>query len=291
MNPFDWRGPNFLLFYFVLAIVTIVVSVRARKRHEREQMERNPRRAPLDDPYLIASLRDGPGEVVRLACVSLLDRGLLKMDDWRMSTTDTGKKTATRRPIEQKILTTCTYGKNFQSVNGDKEVMNLARAYDHDLERLRFLADAEIRGVRRRIFGVGAVILALTAAIKVMVAFSRGRTNVGFLIFGSLLALFFLIGACFPRRTVAGDTMLDELKNLFQSLKLRPLRTGGVSNDVVLLAAVYGATALPVATFPWANNLRIQPTSSSSSGDGSSSSSCGSSCGGGCGGGCGGCGS
>ena len=73
------------------------------------------------------------------------------------------------------------------------------------------------------------------------------------------------------------------------------LRTGGATNEALMLAAVLGIHALPAEAFPFVHQVYPKPMSSSSSGgDGGSwgsscSSSGGSSCGGG-GGGCGGCG-
>lgn len=37
MNPFDWRGPEFLLFYAVLVIATLIVLRIARRAAEAGQ--------------------------------------------------------------------------------------------------------------------------------------------------------------------------------------------------------------------------------------------------------------
>jgi hypothetical protein len=64
-------------------------------------------------------------------------------------------------------------------------------------------------------------------------------------------------------------------------------RAGKSPDEVALLVAVFGISALPEKQFPYAKKL-YPKASSSSTGCGSG---CGSSCGGGgCGGGCGGCG-
>jgi hypothetical protein len=95
----------------------------------------------------------------------------------------------------------------------------------------------------------------------------------------------------FPRRTSLGGWALKHLGQMFSGLKARRenLPTHGATNEVALLAAVFGFSALPLAMADYARSVaRPQAASSGCSGG----SSCGgSSCGGGgCGGGCGGCG-
>lgn len=73
MNPFDLAGPEFLLFYLALsATVILLLGLLRRVRESSDSMKVN-----LTDPYLIAYLRDGKNEVLRIGTVSLIDRGLL----------------------------------------------------------------------------------------------------------------------------------------------------------------------------------------------------------------------
>ena len=78
---------------------------------------------------------------------------------------------------------------------------------------------------------------------------------------------------------------------LFKRLPERAasLKPGGESNEMAMLAAVFGLTALPAAAYPFVEKIYPKPQSDSSGSGGDSGSSCSSSCGGGCGGGgCGG---
>ncbi len=75
MNPFDFYGPEFLVFYFVFSAVVIGTLVLLRWR------DRLPAAAKptLDDPYLVAFLRGGEVEALRVVTLSLIDRGLLTL--------------------------------------------------------------------------------------------------------------------------------------------------------------------------------------------------------------------
>src|SRR6185503_19282142 len=62
VNPFDLTGPEFLIFYLGLAAVVIGVQFLWRRQSE----SRNALKIDLADPYLIASLRGGDNEVIRV---------------------------------------------------------------------------------------------------------------------------------------------------------------------------------------------------------------------------------
>ena len=73
MNPFDLRGPEFLVFYLFLSAIVIGAVFLLRHVGEKDQAAK----PPIDDPYLIAFLRGGAGEALRVTALSLFDRGLL----------------------------------------------------------------------------------------------------------------------------------------------------------------------------------------------------------------------
>lgn len=64
MNPFYLPGPQFLLFYTVFAAIVLGGLVFWRRRAE---LSPAPARIDLSDPYLIAYLRGGEKEVLRVA--------------------------------------------------------------------------------------------------------------------------------------------------------------------------------------------------------------------------------
>ncbi len=160
------------------------------------------------------------------------------------------------------------------------------------------MANDSVYAARRRIVTFGLVVLLGLAGAKLFVAFQRGRFNVLFLIILAAVFSIYLIIVYNKERTCLGDRVLSDLSTLFKDLKKRgkQIKQGGETNEVALLAAVFGLAALSSREFPHVKKLFLQSFKNSDSSfsfyAGGSGSSCGSSCGGGgCGGGCGGCGS
>jgi uncharacterized protein (TIGR04222 family) len=291
MNPFDLAGPQFVVFYLVLG-VTVLFVLRAIRLSREAGDGSTPR---LSDPYLIAYLRGGKKEALSVAAISLLDRNLLTGTD-KLATANAEAVNVARRPIERAILERFRIPADADVLFSDPGLSAVAEKYESQLVEMRLLPDRPIKRLRTALVGLAILLLWGTAFIKIAVALTRGRTNIVFLI---ILAAVFAIAANVllnPRRTRAGDALLDDLKTLFGGLKDRSgsLSRGGQSNEAAFLAAVFGVSALPLVTFPFVSMLRPRPTpgdASSCSSWTSSGSSCGSSCGGSCGGGCGGCGS
>lgn len=290
MNPFDLRGPQYLLFYVIVAVGTLVLLAHLRRRRERELTgDTTPR---LHDPYAIAFLRGGKHELVRVATVSLVDRGLLAFQSEQLVTTPVGRETQVRKSIEAYILKFCEEVRRPEELFETTYFDTVEVDYTHELEQHQLLAGDDVHAVRRPLFLSAAFVLLFFSVGKIVVAVSRGRTNIGFLVLFTIFALLIARGVAYPRLTDRGQRFLDELRNVFQSLKLRAptLRSGGANADVALAAAVFGVTALSPGDFGWAVKLHPRTgdgSSSSSSGGCGGGSSCG---GGGCGGGCGGCG-
>ena len=80
MWPFDLPGPEFLVVYLIVG--AIVITAMLLLRHSAETA--GPK-ISLTDPYLVAFLRGGQNETLRVATVSLIDRGILKADGKRWS--------------------------------------------------------------------------------------------------------------------------------------------------------------------------------------------------------------
>ena len=294
MNPFDLRGPQFLGFYVLLAMVTILVF-RAIRRQRELRTDGGFHGSPLHDPYAIAFLRGGKNELVRVATVSLVDRGLLSVQHEQLQTTTVGRGSAVRKPIERAVLDECITTKKPHELF-ERAYYEAVTPVERELQRMRLLPDDEITRARRKLFFAAMAVLLFFAVTKIAVAISRGRSNVLFLIVLCVISLLMLRASAFPRRTARGDTFMREVENLFRSLKLRApqIQSGGATSELAMLTAVWGVNALPRDRFAWASQLfpRSKAGDSSSSSCGSASSCGGSSCGGGCGGGgCGGCGS
>jgi uncharacterized protein (TIGR04222 family) len=290
LNPFDLRGPEFLVFYSLLCLATAVVVVLLRRRAEGGPMMK----VRLTDPYAIAYLRGGTAEAIRVASVSLVDRDLLRSTGADLAG---GRESAelARKPLEKALIEQFSlFERPALEALSDSAVVAAAEGLAPPLVRDGLLPDDEIK--RRRL---GRTFLAVAfvwavALVKLYVAAGRGRHNVGFLVaLAGLGAPLLLYAASNPRRTVRGDALLADLKSLFAGLKERAgsLRRGGATAEAAMLAAVFGVAALPQQEWSYVRDMYPKARASSNCGS-SCGSSCGSGCGGGgCGGGCGGCGS
>lgn len=296
MNPFEFRGPEFLFFYVVLsAIVLILTSLLRKMLDGGESPALQSPQSLVSDPYLIAHLRGGPAETLRVAAMSLIDRGLLTVDSSSMlKTAPNVMPEHARRMIERAILGLYKTG----GKPSDLSALEYATdEFEERLKSLRLLPDGALRSKRWLLFLLMVSVLDGVAAMKIMIGLWRGRP-VGFLVILALLNLVLLWKIAQPRLTAQGASFLSSVRRLFAGLKDRAasIRSGGATADLALLAAVFGMTDVPEAVFPYKTALVPPPSSSS---NWSSTSSCGSSCGssscgggGGCGGGgCGGCGS
>jgi uncharacterized protein (TIGR04222 family) len=287
MNPFDLSGPSFLVFYLVVAVFVVVAVKLAIDEAERGA----PRALPLSDPYHIAWLRGGTPEAARIAVLSLTDRGLLAVSGDKLVNVSSAQSLV-REPIEQAILARCAQsGTPATAMLDDPAVERACAPYRARLERLQLMPDAAMRTARYRWFAVAAAILLGVALSKIVIAFGRGRYNVGFLVILTAITLWVMWLLVRRPRTALGARMLKDLRRLFSALRQRAatIRPGAMTSDAMLLAAVFGISALPATGF--ANLLRVYKKAASSGGG--CGSSCGSGCGGGGGGGggCGGCGS
>lgn len=100
MNPFLLRGSAFLLFYLVVCCAVIATVALLR-----QLLEKRTSVPALDeiDPYLVAHLRGGTNEALRVAVVSLLDRGLLSMEGDLLAAAPQTTRSV-RRPLERAVL-------------------------------------------------------------------------------------------------------------------------------------------------------------------------------------------
>jgi uncharacterized protein (TIGR04222 family) len=285
MFPLNLPGPQFLVFYAVLGVIMLTLLYVLRASSEGGHVPR----LDTSDPYLIAYLRGSTNEALRVATVSLIDRGLLKGDQAALVVARPDGADIARRPIERALLRAFATPAEPKAIFENRTLAAACDDYAATLKRLRLLPDDEVMWARLRRLVVFGGILVGVAVAKIVVALSAGRTNVLFLV--ALAGLFTVAAVVIgnPRRTVLGATALSDLRRLFSRLRARArsISPGGATAEAALLAAVFGIAALPAPNFSYARQL--YPKTSPVSGCGSS---CGSSCGGGgCGGGCGGCGS
>jgi uncharacterized protein (TIGR04222 family) len=309
VNPLDLYGPEFLVFYLAVGtVINILVRSAIRLKEgggdlaeTRLQFES----AKLTDPYEIAYLRGGPNEAVRVASVSLIDRGLLTVEgdnDNRLKTKDNRSVDLANKAIEKWVLLKCLTSQRASDLFFDPTLADACKAYEDKLEHHGLLPNPDQIMARRMIVGLGLLILIGLAVTKILVALSRGRHNIIFLIILCVLFSYFVAKASRKRRTRNGDRFISDLKSLFSSLRTRGkfMKAGGATNELALLTAVFGLSAASSDAFPYIKKVYAKSTALTST------SSCGTSCGaygygtscsggggcggGGCGGGCGGCG-
>ena len=291
MNPFDLTGPQFLLFYLVLSALVIIALAFLRRSAESPSTPR----IDLSDPYLIAYLRGGEPEALRVATVSLIDRKLLVATGTQIKRADNASTASVRRPIEKELLRKFQHENEAKSIFEDHGLLATCKPYEQTLKAARLLPNESMERGRMTRLGVACFILGGIAVAKILIALERGHTNIWFLVILMGVAIFLAVKFSFPRLTESGKAMLADLQNLYSGLKDRALflQPGGATIEPMMLAAVFGVAALEGANFSFTKILfpRASKDLSSTSCSAACGSSCGSSCGGGgCGGGCGGCG-
>ncbi|MCA1576115.1 MAG: TIGR04222 domain-containing membrane protein [Acidobacteria bacterium] len=300
MNPFDLTGPQFLVFYIGLSALALIAIVLTRKYAESSP----PPKLDLSDPYLIAYLRGAEPETLRVAAVSLIDRGLLVATGTQLKTADKASPDSVRRPIEKELLHRFKRADEATAIFEDARLRATCKPLEQTLKNAGLLPNEQIHSSRMARLLIACAVIAGVGVVKVLVALSRGRTNIWFLVILMLVAIVIAIKISFPRITESGKAMIADLQNLYSGLKDRALflQTGGATIEPMMLAAVFGVGALAGPSFAYTHALFPRATANQQTG---SSSSCGSSCnsvscgssdggggcgGGGCGGGCGGCG-
>jgi uncharacterized protein (TIGR04222 family) len=302
LNPLDWRGPPFLLFMLAFGGGLAMALVHFRRQAEGTE----PPRMLFTDPYLIAFLRGGHDEAVRLVLASLIDRGFLAVADSGRLVRQGGAEGQLRRSLEKAVLAAIQAGDTPAEVLAHAATKAATDAYRQQLEQQGLLPDKATLSARINRYLMALSLFWVVGVVKIVLAISRHHFNVGFLVVMLVLAPVFLAPFAFFRQTTKGRVLLRDLKTIFGHLKDRraSLPAGGTTNEVAMLGAVFGLQMLPVAVFPWLPFLKPAAAASGDGGggwwgghfggsDGGSGGSCGSSCGSGCGGGggCGGCGS
>jgi uncharacterized protein (TIGR04222 family) len=312
VNPFDFSGQAFLLFYLGVGVAAIALMSGRRKSREGRGDT-----LTLSDPYLIAYLRGGAYDALRVATVSLVDSGLLTVERDQLQATRSADEHP-GPPVERAVLDHFSTQQPANTLYRNPGLEGLAESeLGEALKRQGLLPDDETRRERRGRLVLTMALLWILAFIKVVLALSRGRTNVVFLCILAIVFSFWALAIHSPRRTARGDAMLKDLRALFRHLWQRAavLRPGSGTAEAAFLAAVFGLAALPGTAWAYTRTVFPRATAStsgtscgSSSGWGSSSTACGSSssgssgascssgssdgggpsCGGG--GGCGGCG-
>jgi uncharacterized protein (TIGR04222 family) len=298
-NPFDLAGPDFLAFFVAFSVAVGAGMVWLRHRGEQTDASHD---GSLTDPYELAYLKGGRAHLLRVAVLSLMDRKLLDPfgSELKMATPDAVGRAGRR--LDQAILQAFLAPAASAELFTDSNISDQAEEIGNTL-RERGLLPNNAQVVRRRNILMGAILLVLgVGIIKLLVAFSRGKSNVLFLILVCVVVPIIFTLLSNPLRTPRGNSILSRTKSLLGGLHFRRATLGlhTMTEDITLLAAVFGLAALPADAAALMGSVKLRPRQDSAwIGSSCGGSSCGASCcsgggggcgGGGCGGGCGGCG-
>lgn len=314
MNPFNLKGPEFLLFYLILCSVVIVAMIYLRRAAESV----TPPRINLSDPYLIAYLRGGKNETLRIAVLSLIDRNLLTVNNQTIQTAENVTLDMVSVPLEKSMLKIFVKGYTATSIYTSPTLDEECAPYETQLERAGLLPSKQMKAQRRTRFAIAATIMLGIGVIRIVQSLAAGRFNLFYLIVMMVAATLIAKAYYAPRLTKSGKEFIEDVQSFYAHMnyaKMNPQEGSSSTGNMMLAAAVFGIGGLAFAsTFDHARTLfprAVQNSSatgsscssscgsscstssgsSSSSSCSSSSSSCGSSCGGGGGCGGGGCGS
>ena len=138
MNPFALYGPEFIVFYTVYGM--LVVGLLYAFRHSGEP-DVDAGTVNLSDPNLIAYLRGGKNEALRVTTVFLIDRGLLTVQGDRLETRNAEDVARTGNEIEKAILHRLRERSEARSLFADDLCERAADRLRVALERLGLLAE------------------------------------------------------------------------------------------------------------------------------------------------------
>lgn len=296
VNPFDLRGPDFLLLFGIVYLFSALAALVLRQTLRREWGERiDLGAADVKDPYEVAYLAGGQARVAQAATATLVRTGILSVEKGLSST----------RLIENLPLPEHAH-------DIEKAIYASVQATNGKVEGHRFkkFAGGTVSSLKRSLIKKGLVETAssfmmarlwplavmcpvvILGVIKLTVGISRDKP-VGFLVLGLAVAVgtmaWFAISQ--PRCTIAGERLLREFRRQHdagtETMEIRS--SDGLNGDLAYSVALLGVAAALSPTDPIA---RLFAASQSPVGSNSTSfGGCGAGCGGGgCGGGCGGCG-
>lgn len=313
MNPLDMTGPEFLRFYLVYGLCGLAVAGLLRMLWNRgvaanAELRWTPGYYPRDgEAYGIALLRGGPKEAARTLLGRLLALGYVAVENGEVVKTEKAKDLFGLDPLERQVLQSLAPRQSLAKA----ESLIEGRAgiafseIEQDLERQGLVPPQAARNWLRGIFVLALLAVPGLGVAKLVVAISRGRFNIGFLLI--LLAVYTAVTFILllpPRRTAAGRRYLSWLKDSHRGL--RDLLASGRREDAgetALAAGIFGIGSLPLLSglllAPPPPRRKEDGSGGCGGGDGGGGSSGGGGdgggggCGGGDGGGggCGGCGS
>lgn len=287
LNIFDWRGPDFLMFYVLACVPAFLVAWMRRDKLALPDGNVTPDDLPRD-PYVVAALTGGATALVNAGIASLCDRQLLVIGTkGTIQTVDRNASVENLHPFERGLYedVTALGAADMKSIREKRGPA--AKLIIEELKRRGLVVPApQARKAMLQPLLLACVVPVL-GVIKVAVGVTRGKP-VGFLvmlcIISFVVALFMFLRR--PHQSRLGKQAVQRLRAEHSKLKHAPSSANGASVAVPLAVALFGLGVLEGTALANLQKKLTPPSGTSGCG-----SSCGSGGGGGCGGGgCGGCG-
>jgi uncharacterized protein (TIGR04222 family) len=278
MNPFNLPDIEFLLFYLCLCFIVIIAMVLFRFRAESGA----PPKMDWSDPYLIAYLRGGENESLRVATISLIDHGILTPDGQTVRRAGNIPKNPDLHPFESEVLKKFAIPRIVEDIfkYQDPGLQSALNSYKEKLQLAGLIPNKDVHQARIRRLIKTCVIIGIAAMIKLMTGLYPKEPISLFLV--PMVAAMVIAGyLSFPHMTARGKAALAEIKNLYSGMRTRvnsfspgsPGNPGASTAELAMFAAVFGAAALAATPFAFAADLLSKASGSSSSDSSSSSSS------------------
>ena len=285
MFPFNLKGPEFLVFFLLLAIILGVLARTLRREWDPIRLKEG----AVQDPFLLAFLCGGRRHLLRVAVLLLIDRQKLQVNNNLLRTVSGDSCEETELPLNQAILECNLIAGSASRLFENSKVLKCADEIEKQLMALQLLPDQELRGRRFNLFFGLAFTMLSISLIKIVVALNQGHKNIIILVILSVIIPIIFYKICCPFHTEAGSKAVAHAKKLFVGLYARrkSLALHSPTQDLVILASVYSISSLPDAVVKIMKDIKLCSNQSQGSSGSCGSGSCG---GGGCGGGGGGCG-
>lgn len=226
-------GPHFLLFYAVVIGVVLAVTrwqVRSADRTLEERVDDPPDPVEATD---LALLRGNVNEVLRLTVVELVQRGFLRVVEGTFFGMTSGQKIAQAPTapdprflsrLQRPVFDFFKSPRKASELFSDKSLKEWFRVECTDaetrLEQYRLITPNEVtRKSHRTALVAGLIVLGL-GVYKLVVALSKGKTNVGFLEIMAVIGVFaVLIVMRTPRVSRRGKAYLQKLQIRYSRLR------------------------------------------------------------------------
>ena len=204
----------------------------------------------LHDPCEIAALRGGAQEVVRLAALATLLRGQAQVQGGRLLAVESPAFLVHRPGAERAVLEACATPIDGTALLAHPGALAGAQAAMHALRVRGLLAPGDAGKDRRATFALVALALAAPAAPLLLRFVQDGGSVLGAVGVLGPAAAGFAWQACADPQTGAAVRMLHALGSTHAAAAERVQRGGAAPEDVLLVAAVFGAQNLPEPACP-----------------------------------------